>query len=106
MLPALIEATGSADRVVTIADFAAAEHGVRLSRGALAGEETGHHGLTDLAELTRRASVTVPIRAALPFSRASEAHDLAARRPRWGKVALLNDQFLSRSEDPAGSSSS
>jgi NADPH:quinone reductase-like Zn-dependent oxidoreductase len=92
VLPALIAATGSADRVVTIADFAAAKHGVRLSRGALAGEASGHHGLRSLAEVTRTASVTVPIRATYPFSRPSEAHDAAEIRPRWGKVALVNDQ--------------
>lgn len=92
VLPALVAAAGGAERVVTIADVAAAEHGVRFSRGALAGEASGHHGLRAVAELTRRMPVTVPVRATYPFSRASEAHDDAERRPRWGKVALINDQ--------------
>ncbi|MBF4463198.1 MULTISPECIES: NADP-dependent oxidoreductase [unclassified Rathayibacter] len=91
-LPALIAAAGSADRVVTIADGDAAKYGVRFTRGALAGEPSGYHGLQILAELTRSAPITVPVRASYPFSQAAEAHDAAERRPRWGKVAMVNDQ--------------
>jgi NADPH:quinone reductase-like Zn-dependent oxidoreductase len=92
VLAELVSITGDADRVVTMADFSAAEYGVRFTRGALAGESTGYHGLRTLAELTRRTPLKVPLRATYPFSRASEAHGAAEIRPRWGKVALLNDQ--------------
>lgn len=92
ILPALIDATGSADRVVTIADMTAAEHGVRLTRGALDGEPTGGHGLRAMAEISRRTALRVPLRGTYPFAQAAAAHAAAAARPRWGKVALINDQ--------------
>lgn len=92
VLAALVAAAGDPARVVTIADVSAAEYGVRLTRGALAGEPTGHHGLRTASELSQRALLTVPLRGTYPFSRASEAHDVAECRPRWGKVALVNDQ--------------
>ncbi|WEO79014.1 NADP-dependent oxidoreductase [Cryobacterium sp. SO2] len=92
VLPALIAATGSADRVVTIADLSAADYGVRLTRGALAGEATGRHGLRAVAGLGHGTVLTVPLRGTFPFAQAAAAHDAAAERPRWGKVALVNDQ--------------
>lgn len=91
VLPSLVAATGAAARVVTIADFAAAQHGVHLTRGALAGEPTGYHGLHDAEEITQRAGLIVPLRGSYPYSQAAHAHDLADTRPRWGKIALFND---------------
>ncbi|MFC4244739.1 NADP-dependent oxidoreductase [Gryllotalpicola reticulitermitis] len=92
VLPALIALTGDAERVVTIADFNATQYGVKLTRGALAGEADGRMGLTEAAELVRRGRFTVPIRGVFPFTRAADAHRLAEARPRWGKVVLINDQ--------------
>ena len=92
VLGALVEATGSADTVVTIADPTAAEHGVRLTRGVLAGEPTGNHGLRSLAALTEHTRVRVLLRGSFPFGEAAAAHAAAEVRPRWGKVALVNDQ--------------
>ncbi|MET0955343.1 MAG: zinc-binding dehydrogenase [Cryobacterium sp.] len=92
VLGALVRATGSPDTVVTIADQTAAEHGVRLTRGVLAGESTGNHGLRSLAALTERADVRVLLRGSYPFGEAAAAHAAAEVRPRWGKIALINDQ--------------
>ncbi|BDZ48501.1 NADPH:quinone reductase [Frondihabitans sucicola] len=93
VLPTLVALTGSPDRVVTIADFSAAEHGVRLTRGALAGEADGRHGLAEAARLAREGSFRVPLRGTFPFSQAAAAHRAAEKRPRWGKVILVNDVF-------------
>ena len=92
-LAQLVALTGSPDRVVTIADFAAAEHGVRLTRGALAGEADGRHGLAVAAELAIGNRFRVPLRETFPYSQAAEAHEVAERRPRWGKVVLVNEHF-------------
>lgn len=93
ILPELVSLTGSPDRVVTIADFAAAQHGVRLTRGAIAGEADGRHGLAAAADLADRERFHVPLRGTFPYSQAAEAHRTAERHPRWGKVVLVNEAF-------------
>jgi NADPH:quinone reductase-like Zn-dependent oxidoreductase len=84
----LIELTGSADRVVTIADFGAAAHGVRISMGELAGQASGKLGLADAAVLFEAGRFHVPVQETFPFARAAEAHALASEGPRRGKVVL------------------
>lgn len=91
-LPGLLAAVGGPERVVTIADPAAAEYGVRFTPGSLGGEPTGHHGLTTIAGSGGRPAATMPIRATFPFSEAPAAHDAAQTRPSWGRVALLDDR--------------
>jgi len=93
ILRELVSLTGSPNRVVTIADFSAAEHGIRLTRGALAGEADGQHGLAVAANHSIRGQFRVPIRGTFPYSRAVEAHRVAEQRPRWGKVVLVNEAF-------------
>jgi NADPH:quinone reductase-like Zn-dependent oxidoreductase len=84
----LITITGSPDSVVTIADFSAAELGVRLSRGDLAGEPDGRHGLAPAAALAGQGRFRVPMRAVFPLVRIAEAHELVTRGPRRGKIAV------------------
>ena len=87
-LPELIELTGSAASVVTIADFGGPDLGVRLSLGELGGQPDGRHGLAAAAALSREGRFHVPLRAVFPLTRAAEAHALAERGPRQGKVVL------------------
>ncbi|MGV8882452.1 MAG: alcohol dehydrogenase catalytic domain-containing protein [Rhodoglobus sp.] len=92
-VPTLVALTGNPDRVVTIADLAAAEYGVRITRGALAGEADGRHGLAVAADLATRGRFRVPLRGTFHYSQAPDAHLLAEQRPRWGKVILVNEFF-------------
>lgn len=86
----LPELTALTSSVVTIADFGAAKLGVRLSMGELAGEPDGRHGLAVAAALAEAGRFRVPLRAVFPFDRVAEAHALAERRPRHGKIALMS----------------
>jgi NADPH:quinone reductase-like Zn-dependent oxidoreductase len=85
-LPDLITLTGTPESVVSLADFGAPKLGVRLSRGELAGEPDGRHGLG----LAAGGRFHIPIQAAFPMSEAAAAHAAAEQGPRRGKIALLN----------------
>ncbi|SEP44142.1 NADP-dependent oxidoreductase [Amycolatopsis saalfeldensis] len=87
-LAELIDLTGATDRVVTLADFGAAGHGVRLSTGRLGGQPDGVHGLATAAALADQGRFRVPVREIYPASQAAEAHETAAKPPRRGKVVL------------------
>ncbi|WP_433534445.1 NADP-dependent oxidoreductase [Micromonospora sp. CA-249363] len=87
-LAELVAVTGDPAAVVTLADFAAAQHGVRLSMGALAGEPDGRHGLRAVAELVDQGRFTVPVEAVHPFAAAAEAHAAIERGSRRGKIVL------------------
>ena len=87
-LPELIAITGTAGSVVTIADFTGPRLGVRLSTGDLGGEPNGRHGLAVAAALLEEGRFRVPLRKVLPLAEAAQAHALAVRGPRQGKIAL------------------
>jgi NADPH:quinone reductase-like Zn-dependent oxidoreductase len=87
-LTELIELTGTADAVVTIADFAASALGVRISTGELGGQASGKHGLWDAARLFEAGQFRIPIQEAFPFAEAAEAHTRAETGPRRGKIVL------------------
>jgi NADPH:quinone reductase-like Zn-dependent oxidoreductase len=87
-LAELIDVTGSADAVVTIADFGASALGVRISMGELAGQAGGAHGLAVAATLFEEGRFHIPVEAAFPFERAAEAHALATEGSRRGKIVL------------------
>ncbi len=89
-LPELIELTGSADSVVTIADYTASALGVRMSVGELGGQATGWYGLAVAADLADAGRFRIPLEAVFPLERASEAHTLASSGARQGKIALVN----------------
>lgn len=86
-LPDLVAITGTPERVVTIADFSAGEHGVHLSYTG-SGDPDGRAGLAAAAELARTGQLHVLVRAAFPLARAAEAHELAAAGHGRGKVVL------------------
>ncbi|MEU7739446.1 NADP-dependent oxidoreductase [Nonomuraea sp. NPDC049158] len=99
-LPDLIAIAGDTARVVTIADFDAAAHGVHMSHGAPA-EETGTavgapadpqavHGLAIAVTLAAEGRLRVPVAAAFPLAEAAAAHELSESRHARGKIVLVN----------------
>jgi NADPH:quinone reductase-like Zn-dependent oxidoreductase len=87
-LPELIEITGSPDNVVTIADFSAAEHGVRVSTGA---EERSWEALGQAAQLAEAGDLTLPVERTFPFDQAPEAHRISEDGHVRGKLVLVPD---------------
>ena len=87
-LAELIELTGSASTVVTIADFGGAALGVRISVGEMGGQASGKLGLGTAAQLFEAGRFRIPIQQAVPFELATEAHALAETGPRQGKIVL------------------
>lgn len=78
--------TGDADKVITIADMSAQQHGVRFSTGT-GGQ--GGESLPELVQLAAAGKLTVPIWRTYPLAEAAQAHaDLEAHRNR-GKAVLL-----------------
>ncbi|MFG1843015.1 NADP-dependent oxidoreductase [Micromonospora sp. NPDC049175] len=90
-LTELLNLTGDPAAVVTLADFTAPTHGVRLSMGQLAGEPDGRHGLRTAAELFTEGRFTVPIEAAFPIQKATDAHDTAEHGSPRGKIVMIVD---------------
>ena len=87
-LPELIELTGSPDKVVTIADFSAAEHGVRISSGA---DDRAWDALAQAAELHEAGRFSLPVERTFPFEDAPEAHRLSEAGHVRGKLVLTLD---------------
>src|ERR1700759_1516356 len=86
-LPALVELTGSPDRVVTIADYAGAEQtGVRFTGGA--GAERAAHALTDAAKLVEAGRLTGPGAHTFPLADIAEAHRISQDGHPGGKLVL------------------
>jgi hypothetical protein len=67
VLPDSIELRGGTDRILTIADPAAAELGVELSEEA----KPSRTGLAELLGLVARGEVSVPVARVLPFAAAA-----------------------------------
>jgi len=88
-LPELIEITGDTAAVVTLADFTAARHGVRITTGQLGGEPDGRHGLPAAAALFDEGRFRMPVEATFPLEQAAAAHTAAAEGSRRGKIALV-----------------
>lgn len=89
-LPALVELTGSPDRVVTIADFLGAqETGVEFSGGM--GTARAVHALSEIGDLIEAGEFTLPVSEVFPLERIAEAHELSQRGHVRGKLVLLVD---------------
>jgi NADPH:quinone reductase-like Zn-dependent oxidoreductase len=84
-LPALIEITGSPGKVVTIADYTAPEHGVRVSGGGGAGD----YALPEAAKLAAAGRFRLPVARTFPFAEAAEAHRISQEGHVRGKLALV-----------------
>ncbi len=99
-LEQLIGIAGDPARVVTIADFAAAQYGVHMSHSAPA-DETGEalgagadvlavHGLAKAVELANDGRLRIPVAAAFQLAEAAAAHELSESRHARGKIVLLH----------------
>jgi NADPH:quinone reductase-like Zn-dependent oxidoreductase len=88
VLPELIELSGSPDNVVSIADFSAPEHGVRVTTGA---EERAFYALADAARLHEQGRFSIPVERTLPFADAAEAHRLSESGHVRGKLVVVPD---------------
>ncbi|MFC4078449.1 NADP-dependent oxidoreductase [Amycolatopsis samaneae] len=96
-LPDLVAIAGDASRVVTIADFDAASHGVHLSHSAPADDSAvgsadamAPYGLEVAAGLAGEGRLRVPIAAEFPLAEAAAAHELSESRRARGKIVLVN----------------
>ncbi|MBA3907679.1 MAG: NADP-dependent oxidoreductase [Pseudonocardiales bacterium] len=83
----LVAITGDPTRVVTIADFSAAEHGIRLSYSG-SGDPDGRYGLAVAAALATEGRFRVVVRQVFPLERGADAHASAAAGHGTGKVVL------------------
>jgi NADPH:quinone reductase-like Zn-dependent oxidoreductase len=89
VLPELIELTGGAERVVTIADFLGArEHGVRFSSGD-AGRAV--NALDEIGELIESGRFSLPVAKTFPLAEIAEAHRVSENGHLRGKLVLLVD---------------
>ena len=87
-LPALVELTGSPDRVVTIADYAGAqETGVAFSGGM--GPERAWHALADAAQLIEAGRFRLPVAQTFPLDQIAEAHRVSEGGHPRGKLVLI-----------------
>jgi NADPH:quinone reductase-like Zn-dependent oxidoreductase len=84
-LPDLIAITGSPDNVVTIADYAAEQHGVRVSGGGGAGD----YALAQAAELAAAGRFRLPVERTFAFADAAEAHRVNEAGHVRGKLILV-----------------
>jgi NADPH:quinone reductase-like Zn-dependent oxidoreductase len=88
VLPALVELTGSPDRVVTIADYVGAEQtGVPFSGGM--GPERAWHALSDVAELIEAGRFRLPVAQTFALADIAEAHRVSETGHPRGKLVLI-----------------
>lgn len=85
-LPALVELTGSANRVETIADPTAQQHGVRLSTG-FGGR--AYHALEQAVRLYEQGKFFLPVSRTFPLEAAADAHRESEAGHVRGKLALI-----------------
>jgi NADPH:quinone reductase-like Zn-dependent oxidoreductase len=87
-LPALVELTGSPERVVTIADYAGAQQtGVPFSGGM--GPERAWHALADAAELIEAGRFRLPVAQTFPLDQIGAAHRISESGHPRGKLVLI-----------------
>ncbi|MCX4848318.1 NADP-dependent oxidoreductase [Streptomyces sp. NBC_00893] len=87
-LPALVELTGTPDRVVTIADHRAAEHGVRF---VFAGPDAIRERLEQAAALIENGDLVLSVARTYSLSEAADAHRESAAGHVRGKLIILPD---------------
>ncbi|TCK22147.1 NADP-dependent oxidoreductase [Pseudonocardia endophytica] len=94
-LPDLIALAGDPSRVVTIADFDAAAHGVHFSLSAPGvtvgtADPPALHGLDNAVGLADDGRLRVPVAAAFELERAAAAHELSETRHATGKIVFVH----------------
>ncbi len=89
-LPALVELTGSPDRVVAIADYPGAQAlGVRFSGGS--GSERAWGALAAVTEQIEAGRFSLPVAQTFPLAQIAEAHRLSETGHVAGKIVLMVD---------------
>lgn len=83
----LIELTGSADNVITIADFSAAELGVRVTTGGSG--ESAPEGRKRAAELYESGEFTLPVAETFDLDAAAQAHAKSQEGHVLGKYVIV-----------------
>lgn len=87
VLPGSIELTGTPDRVITLADPAAAHYRVRFTGGDP--RDRAYQALPELADLAAAGKLTVHIWARYPLAEAARAHAETEAGTNRGKIVLL-----------------
>jgi NADPH:quinone reductase-like Zn-dependent oxidoreductase len=87
-VPALIEITGSPDKVVTIADYTAGQYGVRVTGGGSA-EPNADYALDVAADLAVQGKFSLPVERTFSFDEAAEAHRVSESGHVRGKLLLV-----------------
>lgn len=90
-LPDLVALAGDPASVVTIADFAAAAHGVHMSHGAPdtpGADPLALHGLPLAVTLASEGRLRIPVAATFPLAEVAAAHELSESRHARGKIVL------------------
>ncbi|MFI9359580.1 NADP-dependent oxidoreductase [Kitasatospora sp. NPDC053057] len=89
VLPLSIELTGSAERVLTIADIPGAQqYGVRFSGGAEGGETYHRRALAAVLALHEAGTLRLPLHRVLPLAEAAEAQRISEQGHVRGKIVL------------------
>jgi NADPH:quinone reductase-like Zn-dependent oxidoreductase len=86
-LPDLIELTGDAGNVVTIADYRAPKLGVRVSAGG--GTERAYYALADAARYAQEGRFSLPVERTFSFADAAEAQRVSEAGHVRGKLVLV-----------------
>ncbi|GGU73195.1 hypothetical protein GCM10010502_26010 [Kitasatospora aureofaciens] len=89
VLPLSIELTGSAERVLTIADFAnAAQYGVRFDGSTDKAEAYHRRAFAAALALHGAGDLRLPLHRVLPLAQAAEAHRISEQGHLQGKIVL------------------
>jgi NADPH:quinone reductase-like Zn-dependent oxidoreductase len=91
VLPELIDLAGSAEKVITLADFAGAtEHGVHFSNGFADGN--AFHSLAEIGVLIEAGRFWLPVDKTFPLAHIAEAHRMSETGRVRGRLVLLISQ--------------
>jgi NADPH:quinone reductase-like Zn-dependent oxidoreductase len=89
VLPLSVELTGSAERVLTIADMAGAQqHGIRFSGGAEGGESYHARAYAAALALHEAGTLHLPLHRVFPLAEAAEAQRVSEHGHLRGKIVL------------------
>jgi NADPH:quinone reductase-like Zn-dependent oxidoreductase len=89
-LPDLVEVTGDAGKVVTIADPQAETYGVKYTSGR-GGESRAWHALAEAAELWEEGKFSMPVARTFSLAEGPEAHRISEEGHVRGKLVLVVD---------------
>jgi NADPH:quinone reductase-like Zn-dependent oxidoreductase len=89
-LPDLIEITGDAAKVITIADPEAEQYGVRYASGR-GGGDRAWHALPEAVELWKQGKFSMPVAQTFSLAEGPEAHRISEEGHVRGKLVLLTD---------------